>query len=113
MRHSAEELGATPTIEVVARSLEGVATIDRIAACSENIHGSLQKKLSEAAALIRVAAGTLVERAQKPEGEGELSLLRRELKALSDRNADLDKEALVALKRRRPLRTAAVTIISD
>lgn len=84
----AEEEGVVPTVDVVARSLEEAVAIDKIAACSGNLKGSLQKRLREASVAIRV----LSERAQRAEGEGELALLRRDLKALADRNADLNEE---------------------
>lgn len=87
-----EELGLTPTPDVAARSLEEMATIERIAGCSKNLKSSLQRKLQEAATLIRVATSTLLERAQLMEGRGEVSFLRTDFKSLGERNATLQKE---------------------
>ncbi|XP_070170388.1 uncharacterized protein [Polyergus mexicanus] len=88
----AEEVWKAPTPDIAARSMEQAAAIDRIAVCSGSLQGSLQKRLREAAALVRVTASTLAERAQQNETKGELAALRRDIKFLGDRNADLQRE---------------------
>jgi len=59
-----EELRVEPTLSIVAKTLEQVASVEKVATCSKNLKGTSVNRLNAAVGSLRAGITTLLERVQ-------------------------------------------------